>query len=337
MRPSLLGLSLFALLSTAAAADATTLETVRARGTLRCALPTSSPGFGAPDSRGDFQGIDADICRAVAAAVFNDPAKVTFVATTSDNRFTTVSSGDADLLSRQTTLTFGRDTTLNLTFGPIYFYDGQGLMVAAKSGFTSARQLDGGTICLQPGTSSEVSLNDWFRANKLTFKPVLIENNDAIRSAFFADRCDALTSDRSDLASARSVAANPADYVVLPETLSKEPLAPAVRQGDDQWLGIVSWTVWGLILADEKGITRANVASLGGSSDPETQRILGKQAGIAKGLGLDDAFIANIVRAVGNYGEIYERTLGEKTSLGLTRGPNRSWREGGLLYAPPFR
>jgi general L-amino acid transport system substrate-binding protein len=314
------------------------LDAIKARGTLKCGVSQPSAGFSAPDSQGVMRGIDAEICRAVAAALFGDASKVEFLATTAQQRFPALQTGEVDMLSRQTTWTFGRDTGLGFNFAPVVLYDGQGLMVKKSLNVASAKQLDGATVCVQPGTTTELNLADYFRANNLKFNPVVIENADEIRNAFFSGRCDAYTTDRSDLASARAVAPNPSDFIVLPETISKEPLAPVVRHGDDQWFDVVKWTVYALITAEEMGLTKANVEKMAAETkDPEIKRFLGGEAGFAKGAQLDDKWALNIVKAVGNYGEIYEATLGTKTPLGLERGINNLWNKGGLMYSPPVR
>jgi general L-amino acid transport system substrate-binding protein len=324
-------------LATVPASAATMLETVTARGKLVCGVSLTTPGFAAPDEKGRMLGFDADICRAVAAAVFGDGEKVDFVPTNINTRFQALQSGEIDILSRQTTQTFSRETSLGIDFGPTVFYDGQGLMVAKTLGVSSARDLDGAAICTLPGTTTAQNISDYFRTVGGKFELVVFESPDENRAAFFAGRCEAITSDRSDLASIRAVANNPDDYIVLPETISKEPLAPAVRQNDSNWRDIVSWAVWLTMAAEEKGITQANVDEMLKSEDPEIQRMLGVADELGKMLGLDVKWGYNVIKSVGNYGEIFERNLGEKTKLGLTRGPNSQWNVGGLLYAPPMR
>ena len=333
--------SLFALaaLAVAAAGPALagpTLDAVKERGSLKCGTMGTVPGFAAPDSTGRLRGMDADFCRAVAAAVLGDAEKVTFVSVTAQTRFPTLQSGEVDVLFSNNTWTMSRDTGLGLMFGPVTYYDGQGVMVSKASGLTSLKEMDGAAICVTPGSSSELNITDWFRSNKLSFRPVVIENTDAARAAFFAGRCDAFTADQSYLASIRSQAPKPADYLILPEIVSKSPLSPVVRQGDDQWLNIVKWVVYATVLAEERGMTKDTLSSLAGSASPEVQRLLGNTAGLSKGIGLADDWVKKIVTQVGNYGEIYERSLGEKTPLGLPRGPNRLMRDGGMQYAPLF-
>ncbi|WP_429811592.1 amino acid ABC transporter substrate-binding protein [Ensifer sp. B1-9] len=325
------------LVAATSANAATTLETVKARGKLICGVSMSTPGFATADAKGHMQGFDVDVCRAVAAAVFGDPEKVDFVLTNINTRFQALQSGEIDMLSRQTTLTFSREVSLGLDFGPTVFYDGQGLMVAKSLGVNSAKELTDAAICTLPGTTTAQNLSDFFRSIGGKFELVVFENPDENRNAFFSGRCEAISSDRSDLASIRAVANNPDDYVVLPETISKEPLAPAVRQNDSNWRDIVSWSAWMLMAAEERGITQANVDEMTKSEDPEIQRMLGVNEELGKMLNLDNKWGYNIIKGVGNYGEVFERNLGTKTALGLTRGPNTRWSEGGLLYAPPFR
>ncbi|MGE0279980.1 MAG: amino acid ABC transporter substrate-binding protein [Rhizobiaceae bacterium] len=324
--------------STAFAAQAaSTLETVKARGKLICGVSMGTTGFALADAQGKFAGFDVDVCRAVASAVFNDPSKVDFVLTNINTRFQSLQSGEIDVLSRQTTMTYSREASLGIDFGPTVFYDGQGLMVNKSLGVTSAKDLDGAAICTLPGTTTAQNLADFFRTSGKKFELVVFENPDENNNAFFSGRCDAISSDRSDLASIRAASKSPNDYVVLPETISKEPLAPAVRQNDSNWRDIVSWSVWMMMAAEEKGITQANVDEKLKSEDPEIQRMLGVTDDLGPMLGLDKAWGYNIVKLVGNYGEAFDRNLGEKTALGLSRGPNAQWSNGGLLYAPPFR
>lgn len=323
----------------AGAAEAgVTLDAVKARGELKCGVNTGAAGFSAPDKDGVWRGLDADFCRVVAAAVLGDAKKVQYVPVTSETRFPTLKAGEIDVLIRQTTTTLSRDSSLGLLFEPPIFYDGQGVLVTKASGITSVKQLNGAAICVQPGSTTELNIQDYFRSNKLEFKPVVIESLDQVTNTFFSGRCDALTSDRSDLASARSIATNPDDYVLLPEVLSKEPLAPVVRQGDDQWFLIVKWAIYATFIAEEKKLTRDSVdASRSDSRDPEVSRFLGSDPDIYAGLGLPADWAYQIVKQVGNYGEIYEANVGTSTALGLDRGLNRMWSDGGLLYAPPFR
>jgi general L-amino acid transport system substrate-binding protein len=314
-----------------------TLDIIKKRDKILCGVAPSSAGFAFADDKGIVRGFDADVCRAITAAVFGGPEKVQFVPLTSQVRFQALQSGEVDLLSRQSTMTFTRDVSLGLSFGPTVFYDGQGLMVPKKLNVNSALDLKGAAICVQPGTTTLQNLADFFRTANIKYESVLFENPDEWRNAFFSGRCDALTTDRSDLASARAIANNPADYVVLPETISKEPLAPVMRQGDDNWRKIISWTVYALFAAEEKGINAKNLDEMLKSTDPEIQRLLGVTGDYGKMLGLDNRWAYNAIKAVGNYEDVFERNLGPKTPLGLTRGPNVMWTKGGLLYSPPFR
>ncbi|MET0576219.1 MAG: amino acid ABC transporter substrate-binding protein [Mesorhizobium sp.] len=326
------------LCSTAIAAQAaTTLETVKARGKLICGVSMGTTGFALADAQGKFAGFDVDVCRAIASAVFGDPTKVDFVLTNINTRFQSLQSGEIDVLSRQTTMTYSREASLGIDFGPTVFYDGQGLMVAKSLEVASAKDLDGAAICTLPGTTTAQNLADFFRATGKKFELVVFENPDENNNAFFSGRCDAVSSDRSDLASIRAASKSPNDYLVLPETISKEPLAPAVRQNDSNWRDIVSWSVWTMMAAEEKGITQANVEEMLKSEDPEVQRMLGITDELGTMLGLDKAFGYNIIKNVGNYAEVFDRNLGVQTALGLSRGPNAQWNNGGLLYAPPFR
>lgn len=329
---------LFALLAAGPALAGPTLDGVRSRGVLACAVNPSLAGFAQPDRQGVYKGLDADTCRAVAAAVLGDANKVKFIPAAAQQRFTLLQTGEADLLARNTTWTLLRDTDNGFNFAPVTYYDGQGFMVATKLGVKSAKELDGATICVQPGTTTELNLADWFRTNHLSFKPLVIEKLDEVENAFFSGRCDAYTTDRSALAATRaSKVSNPNDYIILPEIISKEPLAPAVRHGDDEWFDIVKWTIFAMIGAEEKGITSANVDEALKSDDPEVKRMLGVTPGLGKALHLDDKWAYNIIKQVGNYGEVFDRNLGKDSPLKLPRGLNALWTEGGLMYAMPFR
>jgi general L-amino acid transport system substrate-binding protein len=315
-----------------------TLDGVKSKGYVACAVNTGLPGFSMADQQGHYTGLDVDVCRAVAAAVLGDAQKTKFVPATAQQRFTLLQSGEVDVLTRNTTWTLTRDTELGMTFAPVNYYDGQGFMVAKKSGVTGAKQLDGATICVQPGTTTELNLADFARTNKLNIKPLVIEKLDEVENAFFSGRCDAYTTDRSGLASTRAgKAPNPDDYVILPEVISKEPLAPAVRHGDDEWYDIVKWTVYGMIDAEEKGISSKTVDDMLKSDDPEVKRMLGVTEGIGKALHLDDKWLYNIVKQVGNYGESFERNVGKDSPLKLERGLNRLWTQGGIMYGMPIR
>ncbi len=316
----------------------TTFDAVKTRGFVQCGTNVGLAGFSSPDSSGRWTGLDVDICRAVAAALFGDAEKVKFTPLSTQQRFTALQSGEVDLLSRNTTWTLTRDTANGLHFAPVTFYDGQGFMVAKKAGVNSAKELDGATICVQTGTTTELNLADYFRGHHMTFQPVVIEALSEVNHAFFSGRCDVLTSDASQLASIRAAdAPNPDDYVILPELISKEPLAPAVRHGDDQWFDLVRWVVFATLEAEETGLTSKTVDAALTSSDPAVQRLLGVQPGMGQALGVDDRWVYNIVKQVGNYGEIFERNVGKDSPLKLNRGLNAQWTQGGLMYSPPFR
>jgi general L-amino acid transport system substrate-binding protein len=337
IRTWLMGAAL-ALTGIGAAAAGPSFDAVKARGSVICGVNQGVAGFSAPDSRGEYRGLDADFCRALAAAVFGDPSKVRFVATSSQNRFTMLQSGEIDVLSRNATQTLVRDTSLGLNMAGVNFYDGQGFLVRRSAGVTAARQLDGATICMQPGTTSELNVADYFRANNLRFTPVLIERPDEFVAAYAAGRCDAMTQDASQLASYRATALqNPQDHVLLPERISKEPLGPMVRHGDDQWFDVVKWVLTGLIEAEEQGITQANVDARLRDTNPTVQRMLGVTPGYGRALGLDERWLFNAIKAVGNYGESFERHLGSGSPIGLPRGLNDLWTRGGLMYALPLR
>ena len=313
-----------------------TLDAVRARGDVRCGVSTGLAGFAVADSAGNWSGLDTDFCRGLAAAVLGDAAKVTFVPLSAQQRFTALQSGEVDLLSRNTTWTLTRDASLGLMFAGVTFYDGQGFMVPADLGVQSATELDGAEVCVQAGTTTELNLADYFRANNMEFKPVVFESLEESISTFFNGRCQVYTADRSGLAAIQAVdAPNPDDYVILPETISKEPLGPVVRRGDDDWFTIVKWLVYALIEAEEKGVTQANVASMVDSQDPVVKRLLGVSGDMGTKLGLGNAWAVQAIQAVGNYGEIYDRNV---LPIGLARtGSNRLWTQGGLMYAMPLR
>jgi general L-amino acid transport system substrate-binding protein len=316
-----------------------TLDAIKARGSVICGVNVGLAGFSQADSQGNWTGLDSDVCKAIAAAVLGDANKVKFVPLTAQARFTALQSGEIDILSRNTTWTLTRDASLGLHFTGVTFYDGQGFMVPTKSKITSAKQLKGATVCVQSGTTTEKNLTDYSRANNLNMKPVVFEKVEAATGAYFAGRCVAYTTDASGLASVRTKEAkDPKEHVILPELISKEPLGPSVRRGDDEWFAIVKWVVYGLIEAEEYGITQANVDKmLAESQDPVVMRILGKSEDTGKLLGLDKDWMVRALKAVGNYGEIFERNVGPKTALNLPRGANALWTKGGLMYAPPVR
>jgi len=314
-----------------------TLQDVQKNGFLKAGVNGGVFGFSMPDEKGVWKGLDVDTARAVAAAVLGDANKVKFVPLTAVQRLPALQSKEIDVLCRNTTQTLTRETINGLNFAHVNYYDGQGFLVPKKLGVKSAKELGGATVCVLPGTTTEMNAADFFRKNGLKWKPVVIEQTAVLSKAFFAGRCDVLTSDASQLAAHRSVAPNPKDYVLLPEIISKEPLAPVVRHGDDQWYDIVNWTVMALIQAEEFGITSKNVDKMLKTKDPEIQRFLGVTPGLGKALGLDDKWTYNIIKQVGNYGEIFERNVGVNTPLGLERGLNGLWTDCGLMYAAPFR
>jgi len=313
-----------------------TLDAIKARGAIKVGVGTS-PGFFAPDSNGRWQGFFVDFGRALSIAVFNSPDKVEFTSSSPQQRLPALQSGEFDILLSGVTQTITRSTQLGFHFGPVVFYDGQGLLVPKKLGVTKGKELNGATVCVQTGTTGELNIADFFRENKISFKPVVIEDTNEFLKAFTAGRCDVLTQDSSDLAIKRTQLQNPADYVLLPERISKEPLAPALRYGDDQWLEIINWVVYATIQAEEFGITQANVDTFLKSDNPSIRRFLGVDPGLGEATKLDPKFVYNIIKSVGNYGEIFERHIGKDTKVGFERGYNQPWSKGGLLYSPPFR
>ena len=320
------------------AANADTLSDVQARGTLNCGVTTGLAGFAAPDDQGNWTGLDVDMCKAVAAAVLGDPSKVKYVPTNAKERFTALQSGEVDLLARNTTWTFSRDTDLGFDFAGVNYYDGQGFMVRKSLNVKSALELNGASVCVQTGTTTELNLGDYFRANNMELKPVVFEKNEEARQAYDEGRCDAYTTDASGLAAERSVLAQPGDHIILPEIISKEPLGPLVRHGDNRWGDIVRWSLNAMIIAEEFGVTQANLDEQKASSqNPEVRRLLGVEGEMGKMTGLSNEWAYNIIKAVGNYGESFERNVGLKTPLQLARGLNDLWSRGGLLYAPPIR
>ncbi|WP_088142523.1 amino acid ABC transporter substrate-binding protein [Achromobacter xylosoxidans] len=314
-----------------------TLDTVRKRGYLQCGVSTGIQGFSAPDSKGTWHGLDVDMCRAIAATVFNDATKYRLTPLTTQARFTALQSGEVDVLTRNVTPTMARDTTLGLLSVAVNYYDSQGVMVSDKLGVKKLRELDGATVCVQPGTVTELDLADWFRSQSLRFRPVVIEKYDEIVRAFSAGRCDAFTSDKSQLAASRMTLENPDSYVILDENISKSPLGPMVRQGDDNWVNIVRWSLNAMLEAEEFGITSSNVDAQLKANSPNVQRILGVTPGMGRNMGVDDKWAYNIVKQVGNYGESYERNLGISSPMKLPRALNAQWRDGGLMYGWPVR
>ncbi len=324
----------------AGAAAAATLDDVKARGNLNCGVATGLAGFAAPDSNGEWRGFDVAVCRAVAAAVLGDPSAVEFVPTTGKTRFTALASGEIDMLARNTTWTFSRDVDLKFEFVGINYYDGQGFMAPKALNVSSAKDLDGATVCIQTGTTTELNLADFFRANNISYEPVPIETNAEALQQYTAGACDVYTTDASGLAASRATFETPGDHVILPEIISKEPLGPLVRHGDNEWGDVVRWTLNALIAAEEYGVTSANVAGLSESANPETpeiNRLLGTEGNLGEMLGLDAEWARRAISVEGNYGEIFEKNIGESTPIGLARGLNAQWTEGGLLYSPPFR
>ncbi len=312
-------------------------DAVKKKGFVQVGVNGGVFGFGMPDEKGVWRGLDVDTGRAVAAAVFGDANKVKFTPLTAVQRFTALQSGEIDVLCRNATRTLSRDTSLGLNFVSVNYYDGQGFLIPKKLGVASAKELSGATVCVLPGTTTEMNVADFFRNNKMQWKPVVIESTAELAKTFYAGRCDVLTSDASQLAGARAVAPKPDDYTLLPEIISKEPLAPAVRHGDDQWRDIVDFTVLAMINAEELGITSKNVDQMLKSKDPRIQRFLGVVEGNGKALGLDEKWAYHIIKQVGNYGEVFERNVGVNTPLGIERGLNALWTDGGLMYSPPFK
>ena len=313
------------------------LDAVRSKGFIQAGVNGSVFGFGMPDAKGVWKGLDVDTARAIAAAIFGDASKVKFTPLTAQQRFTALQSGEIDVLTRNATRTLSRETQLGLNFVAVNYYDGQGFLISKKLGVKSAKELDGATVCVLPGTTTEQNAADYFRTNKMAWKPVVIENTSELAKTFFAGRCDVLTSDASQLAGTRAIAPNPKEYVILPEIISKEPLAPAVRHGDDQFKDIVDFSVLAMINAEELGITSKNVDEMLKSKNPAIQRFLGVSAGNGKALGLDEKWAYNIIKQVGNYGESFERTVGMDSPLKIKRGLNALWNKGGIQYAPPMR
>ena len=323
----------------AGVASAGTLADVKAKGFVQCGISTGVAGFAFTTAGGEWDGFDIAICRAVAAAIFGDPKAVKFTPTTGKTRFTALASGEIDMLSRNTTWTFSRDADLKFTFVGVNYYDGQGFMVPKALGVGSATELDGATICIQTGTTTELNLADYFRVNNMSYDPVPVETNAESQSKYLAGACDVYTTDASGLAATRSTFANPDDHIILPEIISKEPLGPLVRHGDNEWGDIVRWTLNALIIAEEKGITAANVADLASApgNDPEINRLLGTEGEYSAMIGLDKNWAVNAISAGGNFGELFEKHIGVNTPIGLARGLNALYTEGGLVYSPPFR
>ena len=314
-----------------------TLDAVKKKGFVQCGVSTGLPGFSTADNKGNWSGLDVDMCRAVAAAVFGDSEKVKYTPLTAKERFTALQSGEVDMLPRNTTWTLTRDTSLGLNFAGVNYYDGQGFMVNKSLGVKNAPELDGASFCIQAGTTTELNLADYFRANNMQYTPVTFDSSDETVKAFDAGRCDALTSDQSQLYALRIKLGNPDGAIVLPEIISKEPLGPVVAQGDDEWFNIVRWALFAMVNAEEMGVSSANVGEKMSSTDPNVRRLLGLEGIKGSGLGLSDDWAVNIVKQVGNYGESFERNVGQGSPLKISRGLNALWNKGGLQYAPPIR
>ncbi len=321
----------------AGAASAGTLDTVKAKGFLQCGSNTSLAGFGQPDPQGNWTGLDVDFCRAVASAIFNDPTKVKFTPLAAKDRFTALQSGEIDALVRNTTWTLSRDTTLGAFFGAVNYYDGQGFVIRKSMNIKSALELNGATVCVQQGTTTELNLTDYFRANKITYKPVVFAGADEALKAYDSGRCDSYTADASALYAERLKLTKPEDNLILGDIISKEPLGPATRQGDDQWSNIIRWTHYAMVTAEELGVTKANVDEMLKSTNPDVKRLLGTEGKFGEGLGLKNDWAYQIIKSVGNYGESFDRNLGEGSRLKIARGQNNVWSKGGLQYAPPIR
>ncbi|MGF0537972.1 amino acid ABC transporter substrate-binding protein [Agrobacterium sp. ES01] len=324
----------------ASGASAATLDDIKSKGFVQCGVNTGLAGFASPDAQGNWTGFDVDYCKAVAAAVFGDATKVKYTPTTAQSRFTALQSGEVDMLARNTTWTISRDTALGFNFRYVNYYDGQGFMVPKALNVSSALELSGAAVCVQSGTTTELNLADYFKANNLEYNPVVFEKLEEVNAAYQAGRCDVYTTDQSGLYSIRLTLSNPDDHIVLPEIISKEPLGPAVRQGDDQWFDIVTWVGYAMVQAEEFGITSENVDDMkANSKNPDVQRFLGVEADskIGTDLGLTNEWAYNVIKGVGNYGEVFERNIGVNTPLKIERGLNALWTKGGLQYAPPIR
>ncbi len=323
------------------AAHAATLDDVKAKGFVQCGVSTGLAGFSAPNDKGEWSGLDVDLCRAIAAAIFDDANAVKYSPLSAKERFTALQSGEVDVLSRNTTWTLSRDTSLGLDFRTVTYYDGQGFMINKKNlpDITSALQLSNAAVCVQSGTTTELNLADYFKANKMDYNPVVFEKLEEVNAAYDAGRCDVYTTDQSGLYGIRLTLKNPADHAVLPEIISKEPLGPGVRQGDNQWGDIVSWVYYAMVAAEEMGVTSANVEEMKASANPDIKRMLGSEADskLGEALGLTNDWAARVIKHVGNYGESFERNVGEGSQLKIARGLNAQWTKGGLQYAPPIR
>ena len=332
-----IAIGLAASLSATAASAQATLNNVKQKGFLTCGSNTGLAGFGVPDAQGNWTGLDVDLCRAIAAAIFNDPSKVRFIPLSAKDRFTALQSGEVDVLVRNTTWTMSRDTQLGLDFTGVNYYDGQGFMVRKKLGVSSAKELNGASVCTQQGTTTELNLADYFRANNMKYEVVAFVGADETFDAYNAGRCDAFTTDASGLYATRLKAASPEEHIVLPEIISKEPLGPSVRHGDNQWGDIVRWTHYAMLNAEELGVTKANVDQMTKNDNPEIKRLLGSEGKFGEAIGLTNDWALRIVKHVGNYAEIFEKNVGSGSQLKIQRGQNALWTKGGLQYAPPVR
>ena len=336
-RVSLVFTLAFAAAFSTEAATAQTLKTVKDRGLLSCGVSQGLPGFSSPDDKGNWTGLDVDVCRAIAAAVLNDPTKIKFVPLSAKDRFTALQSGEIDVLSRNTTWTLSRDTSLGANFTGVTYYDGQGFMVKKSLKVNSALELNSASVCVQTGTTTEQNLADYFKGNNMKYEVIAFGTNDEAVKAYKSGRCDVFTTDVSGLYADRLKLANVADHVVLPEVISKEPLGPMVRHGDDQWFDIVKWTLYAMITAEELGITQKNADEMAKSTKPEMKRVFGTDGNLGEQLGLTKDWVSRIVKAVGNYGETFDRNVGAGSKLGIARGINALWNKGGIQYAPPIR
>ena len=338
MKANLVPLLLGAAMGVAAtSASAGTLDDVKAKGFIQCGVSQGLPGFSNPDAQGNWTGLDVDVCRAVAAAVFGDASKVKYSPLNAKERFTALQSGEIDMLSRNTTWTASRDTSLGLNFAGVTYYDGQGFMVRKSLGVAGALELSGASVCTQTGTTTELNVADYFRTNNMPYEIVAFEKADEVVKAYDAGRCDVFTTDASGLYAERLKLTNPGDHIVLPEIISKEPLGPVVRHGDDQWFDVVKWSLYAMVNAEELGITQANVEEMKASANPEIKRLLGVDGAFGEALGVSNDWVVNIVKGVGNYGEAFDRNVGPDTPLGIARGLNALWTKGGIQYAPPVR
>jgi general L-amino acid transport system substrate-binding protein len=333
----LVGFLLALGLSYGGQAQAQTLKAIKARGVLNCGIGTGLAGFGLADASGTWKGVNIDFCNALAAAIFDDASKVKFVSLSSKDRFTALQSGESDLIAATTTWTMSRDTILGLNFRAVFYYDGQGFMVKKALNIKSARELSGASICIQQGTTTELNTADYFRKNDMKFEPVTFATNNEATEAYESGRCDVFTTDQSGLYAERLRFKNPSEHVVLPETISKEPLAYAVRHGDDQWFDIVSWVQYALVTAEELEVTQANVDEMRKSTNPDIRRLLGVEGSFGQALGLGNDWAYKVIKTAGNYGEVFERHLGQQSSMKIARGQNALWSNGGLQYAPPIR